>query len=338
LQLHLALHAYHNGVRSEAIKELILRHYQHADEYKELASKVRLPVFSVPQAHELLPAASSGFPAIRPTPAAAELVDGAQLPIYLDLNTLNRCNVSCVMCPFAIRYDDQGIEKDEYYRLTLDEYKSVTKGLTISSAHFVGAYAEPLINKEIFALVGYAHEQGSLTAITSNGMALTPEFSERLIEVGLDMLTISLHGARSETAEAVMRRSKFERVISNIQTLQALKKRRNGTKPEIYFNYVGMRLNAEDLPDFVDLAANLEVQHVNFIHLIDGDTAVDSSQNLNLYPELLDEVVSRARARARLRGVNLYVSPAYEAIIETHRARNAGGEQESERKVANATG
>jgi radical SAM protein with 4Fe4S-binding SPASM domain len=333
LQLHLGLHAYHNGVQSDTVKQLIAARLDYYDEYITAAPKVGLSALPRVDSRELDVDAHDVACSIKPLdiPMPEELIDGISLPIYMDVNTLNRCNVSCVMCPFAIRYDDLGEEKDDYYRLTLNEYRKISTGLRIESIHFVGAYAEPLLNKEIFSLIAYAHQQGSFTAITSNGLALTSKFARRLLEAGLDMLTISLHGARKETAEAVMRGSDFETIVANIRELQRLKQEMGLERPDIYFNYVGMKMNVVDLPEFIDLAADLKVRHVHFIHLIDGDAVVDGSESLTHYPELLLRFVPEAEERARKLGVNLYVSPAYKEIMAKGNDKKAIADEGAEK-------
>ena len=245
----------------------------------------------------------------------------------MDFNTLNRCNVSCTMCPPAIRYDKLGVARDPYYRLTLEEYKKISAGARITTAHFVGAYAEPLLNKEIFALVAYAHSQGAFTAITTNATALSREFGRKLLDAGLDMMTISLHGATAEVAEAIMLGCNFTRIIDNIRGFQQLKKERGTQKPEIYFNYVTQKSNVADMPAFVELAHDLGVRFVNFIHLIDGDDVVNSSESLTNYPDLLAPNVIEAQATAKRCGVTIYVSPAYEEIMA--RELNAARDVES---------
>jgi MoaA/NifB/PqqE/SkfB family radical SAM enzyme/GT2 family glycosyltransferase len=316
MQLHLALHAYRAGIKTDEIINIINRWKDRYQEYERLATNVRIEVLPLPLDLPGEPQTRVAKPLISPLPGIPEgIVDGVELPLNIDLNSLNRCNVSCVMCPPAIRFDEQGVKGSPYFRLTLDEYKKLTQGIKINSAHFVGAYAEPLMNKEIFSLVRYAHDQGSFTAITSNGTLLSDQFSRRLLDAELDMLSISLHGAKKETAEAVMRRSDFNRVVNNIRNLQRLKQERGLSKPEIYFNYVGMRMNIEDFPDFMDLAADLGVRFVNLIHLLDGDQVVDKSQNLVHYPEILKRCVTEARARSLKNSVYLFVSPAYEEVL-----------------------
>ncbi len=247
----------------------------------------------------------------RPRGLAPEaLVDGSGLPLYMDFNTLNRCNVSCTMCPPAIRHDKLGVPRDPYYRLTLEEFKQITSGARISSAHFVGEYAEPLLNKEIFALVAYAHGQGAFTAITTNATALSRDFGQMLIDAGLDMMTISLHGATAKVAEAIMIKSDFSRILSNIRAFQRAKEDRGTQKPDLYFNFVVQRSNAFEMPAFIELAHDLGVRFVNFIHLIDGDDVVDASENLINHPELLAPNIANAMEAAVRHGIALYVSPA----------------------------
>ncbi|RMF06687.1 MAG: glycosyltransferase [Alphaproteobacteria bacterium] len=325
LQLHLALHAWHHGVRSADILALIGRRMARYGEYEALAPSLGLPALALPE--ELRLAADQAFReqeaesrgALPEQVAPEPLLDCGALPLYMDFNTLNRCNVTCIMCPPAIRHDMQGVKRDPYYRLTLEEYRKITDGMDIRTAHFVGAYAEPLLNKELFDLIAHAKSQGTFTAITTNGMALG-HFAEKLLDSGLDMMTLSLHGATKETAEAVMMRSDFHRILANVRKLQALKKERGLDRPSIHVNYVTQKCNAHEMPAFVDLAAELGVDLVNFIHLIDGDEAVNRDDNLIRHPDLLIPNLLEAKRRAEKLGVNITISPAYDDLLAAHGA------------------
>ena len=329
-QLHLGLHAYSNGDRTSGVLALIGRRIGRYEEYEQRARAIGFNPIPLPadlpamarQAY--LDDAMGPHKPLTERLAPPSLVDCAELPIYMDFNTLNRCNVTCTMCPPALRYDKLGIKRDEYYRLTLPEYEKITAGARIATAHFVGAYAEPLLNKDIFALVANAKSKGAFTAITTNAMALSRDFGAKLLDAGLDMMTISLHGATKEVAEGIMLKSNFERIIANIRIFQSLKKERGTLKPEIYFNYVTQKTNAVDMPAFVELAADLGVTFVNFIHLIDGDDAVDKQDNLINYPDLLVPNVVAAQAKAHALGVVVNVSPAYEELIAKYPAGRLG--------------
>ena len=84
------------------------------------------------------------------------------------------------------------------------------------------------------------------------------------------------------------------------------------------------------MPAFIELAHDLGVRFVNFIHLIDGDDVVDASENLINHPELLAPNIANAKEAAARRGIVLYVSPALmaqpEAPEERHTEDDVGPE------------
>lgn len=311
MRFHMALYAHEHSIRDREVVGLIASLAPRYDEYKTIiqarnTAPLPLPEVSAPP--------SSTVP--------ASLVRGEDLPIGLDLNTLNRCNVTCIMCPPAL-HRAAGEPLKDYYRLTAEEFQNLTDGVRISMAHFIGAYAEPLLNKDIFALVAKAKQSGSMTAITTNAQPLVPAFADKLLDAGLDVMTISLHGATKSTAEAIMLGSRFERIIENIKTLQRKKAERQMSNPILRINFVSQTANVQEIPDIVQLAAELGVQTVFIIHLIDGPAAVDSATNLLKYPELAAPKLVEAKRRGKDLGVNVVISPAYLDIMRDYEARHA---------------
>ncbi len=119
-QLHLALGAFEVAPQDPEIRGLIRRWAGRYDEYVATAPKLGLGVHPLPQ----LPAPAAQEPVFNTT-LPELLIDAGQTPVLVDFNTLNRCNVSCVMCPPALLYDDKGFKRDEYYRLSIDEFDRV---------------------------------------------------------------------------------------------------------------------------------------------------------------------------------------------------------------------
>ena len=318
-QLHLALWANETVPGDPEVLGMIRRWSYRYPEYAEKAPALGLGVHALPEIHAPgpnEPLFNEDLPNV--------LIEAGQTPVLVDFNTLNRCNVSCVMCPPALMHDDKGVKRDEYFRLSIEEFDRVCSGLNVRTAHFVGAYAEPLLNKDIFKLVARAKNAGAFTAITTNATVLVPRFAENLLDAGLDMMTVSLHGATAKTAESIMRKSEFERVVGNIRNLQEAKRQRGTHLPEIYFNFVSQRANVEEIPDFIRLAGDLGVRHVHIIHLIDGGLD-DKSTNLIHFPELLGPAIIEAKRLAAELGVHAYVSPAYTDIVARYEASLAAG-------------
>ena len=67
----------------------------------------------------------------------------------------------------------------------------------------------------------------------TNAMLLTQDISRKLIEAGLDRITISFEGFTKEVYERYRVGAKFEIVLSNIKGLQLLKKKLNVDYPKV---------------------------------------------------------------------------------------------------------
>jgi MoaA/NifB/PqqE/SkfB family radical SAM enzyme len=318
LQLHMALYAWHGGSRDPEVAGLIRRwakrHREYAAESISHGLLAPLPMpDDLPRPGWFKPKFNTGLPEV--------LIDASTLPVDVDFNTLNRCNVSCIMCPPAVMHDDKDIKRDSYYRLSIEDFTEVCEGLNVRGAHFVGAYAEPLLNKDIFKLLTLAKRNGAITAITTNATALVPQFADKLLDTGIDTITVSLHGATKATAESIMRKADFDRVIRNIRHLQQRKKERGLTKPMLLFNFVSQLANVHEIPDFVELAADLGISYTNIIHLIDGGLD-DKSTNLTRHPHLVGPAIVEAKRRAKALGMEdrVYFSPVYAEIVAAYEA------------------
>lgn len=318
LQLHVALMAYEGGVRDAENDALIRRWAYRYPEYHGLCEKMQLRIYPLPvEFHEDRASGAPVGPA--PTQLPEVMIDASKMPLEVDFNTLNRCNVSCIMCPPAVEYDDLGVKRQPYFRLGIEEFNDTCEQLNIKLAHFVGAYAEPMMNKDIFKLIRAAHDRGAVTAITTNATALIPQFAEKLLDAGLDAMTISLHGATKATAEKIMRKANFDRVIANIRNLQALKRERGQVTPRISINFVSQLANGHEIPAFVDLASDMDIDYLNIVHLIDGGLA-DKSWNLIYHPHILGPALIEAKRRAEGRRLTLYISPAYGEFLQKYQA------------------
>ena len=309
LQYHLALAQYWSGDSSPEIFNAIKMWIPLHDIYSKTVSTFSTSPHPAPI---FIEKGQSNTLTITQPPA--KLISGEELSVNMDFNTLNRCNVGCVMCPPSIKIEDLGVPRDKLFTLTKEIFESVTTGVRLNSSHFVGAYAEPLMNKEIVDLVIAAKNKGSFTAITTNAMLLTEVKIVELLDAGLDMISVSLHGATKEIAESVMRRSNFEKVSSNLSKLGELVKDRKDDLL-MHINYVGMVNNIVDFESVIEFAHERGFQHVNLFALIDGDKVVDKSMSLEARPDLLHQYVPNALARAKDLGVTVYVSPAYETLL-----------------------
>lgn len=84
---------------------------------------------------------------------------------------------------------------------------------------------EPLLHPEIHEFVKYAKQRGLIDVyFNSNAMLLTDDIARKLIDAGLDRLSISFEGITKDVYEKYRVGAKYETVLSNIEKIQSLKK------------------------------------------------------------------------------------------------------------------
>ena len=109
--------------------------------------------------------------------------------LFLELTL--RCNERCLHCGSSCGdVPSEEMPAEVYYRF-LDEVKA-DMGTGDKMLCITGG--EPLLRKEFFDIMGYAHELGFRWGMTSNGILITPETAHRLRETGMGTISVSIDG------------------------------------------------------------------------------------------------------------------------------------------------
>jgi MoaA/NifB/PqqE/SkfB family radical SAM enzyme len=93
--------------------------------------------------------------------------------------------------------------------------------------------------------------------LITNGTLLTPQRSRALISAGLDLLWVSLDGARPESYADVRLGAELPQVLKNIDDFRAARRASHRPTPEIGIAFVAMRRNIADLPELLRLSTRL---------------------------------------------------------------------------------
>lgn len=78
---------------------------------------------------------------------------------------------------------------------------------------------EPLLNRNFFDIMGYAHAQGFRWGMTSNATLITPEVARHLAEVGMGTISVSIDGLRDTHDRLRGLAGGFDRTMAGIQNL-----------------------------------------------------------------------------------------------------------------------
>ena len=155
-----------------------------------------------------------------------------KFPSHIDIETSSICNLNCPMCytttdEFKEKVD-AGLIDFNLFKKIIDE--SVKYNLYSIRLSFRG---EAFLHPKIYDMIKYAKDSGikEVSSLTHGGHIDEEKF-ERLIDLGLDWLTISFDGI-GEMYEKIRHPLKFDDAVQKIKNYQKMKKERGVVKPVI---------------------------------------------------------------------------------------------------------
>ncbi len=170
-----------------------------------------------------------------------------------------QCNERCFHCGSsctAARGDE--LTREEWFRI-IDEVKRDfgTKRLQLCITG-----GEPLLNRAFFDIMGHAHAQGFHWGMTSNATLITPEVAQRLAEVGMGTISVSIDGLRDTHDELRGLRGGYDRAMAGIQNLIDV-----GTFHAIQVTTVVNHGNIDQLDELFAIMDGLDIDSWRVINL-----------------------------------------------------------------------
>jgi len=177
---------------------------------------------------------------------------------YLQVEVTTRCNLpGCLMCP-RTAWPERWQSRD----LAWETFEALRPSLKLFSHVHLSGWGEPLLHPRLWDMARALRGQGLKVSLTTNGLGLTEEVQMRVLE-HLDMVAISLDGARAETYERVRPGADFHRLVQQVAALCSRKRSLGLKRPEVVLLFLKMRPNLAELPEFLRLAVSLGVDRVN---------------------------------------------------------------------------
>jgi radical SAM protein with 4Fe4S-binding SPASM domain len=209
---------------------------------------------------------------------------------FVQWHLTQRCNLRCTHC-----YQESGAEGEE---LSFPEIVSVIEetadmleawreayGIDFSpSFHVTGG--EPLLLRDLPAILAEMKRRRFAVYLLSNGTLITEAWAERLADLGVDGVQVSLEGP-GLIHENIRGPGSFAAALTGAQNLVAAGLR-------VIFNTTISRLNAASFPELVPLSKSLGVQELGFARLVPSgrgeallDQMLSPEELLAFYQELL---------------------------------------------------
>ena len=220
----------------------------------------------------------------------------ARPPVCLYLETTNRCNLLCTTCPRT--YEELEPPADlswELFTRIVDQVPDLSRAVL----HGVG---EPMLVKNLAAMVSYLKERGVYVLFNTNGTVLNARNGRALIDAGLDELRVSLDAATRESFRVVRGSDYFNRILRNVRSFRDLQEREGHARPRVSAWLTGLKETIAELPAFVEVAHSVGVREVHLQRLVyfDTDPIGMARPDQALFDQLQAEEAANLRAAEAL--------------------------------------
>jgi GT2 family glycosyltransferase/MoaA/NifB/PqqE/SkfB family radical SAM enzyme/glycosyltransferase involved in cell wall biosynthesis len=229
-----------------------------------------------------------------------------QWPLEVFLEVSNICNLKCAMCaPFSALNPNRMLALAEQPRGVLD-FAGVQHALepVLRHALYIHAfgYGEPTVHPEFLELLRTLSQYGSMIDFITNGMRLTSELCEAVVDGRVAQVVVSVSGSTKADYEGVYLGGAFDVVLAGLKRLSEARLRAGSPYPRVTVNSIAFRHHIESLPAFVDLMAEHGVDVVEVKKLMDDvDAMAGHAAPYRL--EIEGALVAEARARAYRHGM-----------------------------------
>ncbi|WP_130861662.1 radical SAM/SPASM domain-containing protein [Bacilliculturomica massiliensis] len=208
----------------------------------------------------------------------------ADFPSQIIVDVTENCNYACAHCPHA-NFAQSSVFTGAQLSLSLhnqmiDEVKAYGRACTQQIRYT--ANGEPLLHPQIFDMLEYSvNNSGTFVSLTTNGSLLNERNCDKLLNININLIDVSLDANSKETYEKIRINGDFDRVKENVLNLINIKKERKAAT-KIVVSFVVQPLNLHEAKQFEEYWYSQGVDYVvmrklhtaagaNHMHISDND-------------------------------------------------------------------
>jgi len=183
-------------------------------------------------------------------------------------NCTAKCNLKCLHCYSFSAHPECNNE------LSTVEAKQLLLQLAEAKCPVVlFSGGEPLLRSDLFELLAEAKRLGLKTVISTNGTLLDAATADKLADVGVSYVGISIDGEEAFHDKFRQLRGSFKAALSGIESCK-----KAGLKTGLRFTIT--KANRTQIPAVFDIAASTNVRRICFYHLIRTGRAKELNQQV----------------------------------------------------------
>lgn len=171
-------------------------------------------------------------------------------------NSTRTCNLKCRHC-----YMSSDAKKYANELTTAEAKKFIDDLADFNVPVLLFSGGEPLIRPDFFELADYAAKKGVRPTLSTNGTLITPQVAQKIKDIGVGYVGISLDGLREVNDKFRGKEGAFEAAMNGIKNCVAVNQR------------VGLRFtinhhNIQELENIFDFIEKENIDRVCFYHLV----------------------------------------------------------------------
>lgn len=175
------------------------------------------------------------------------------MPVSLSMEPATSCNLRCPECPSGAGSltRPRGMMAAGEFRKVIDQ---AADRLAYLMLYFQG---EPMMNPDIFAMIGHARQKNIYTTMSANGHFLDDDNAHKLVASGLNRLVVSIDGTDQETYRKYRIGGDLEKVKDGVRMVAKWKKELKTHRPLLVIQFLVFSFNQHQVPAMRQMAREL---------------------------------------------------------------------------------
>ncbi len=199
-------------------------------------------------------------------------------------NCTRSCNLRCLHC-----YSHSKCQAYEGELSTAEGKKLIDDLAAFGAPVILFSGGEPLMRKDLYELVAYATEKGLRAVISTNGTLITDTVAERLKDLNLSYVGVSLDGTEKVNDAFRGIDGAYQRALSGIRACL-------NTGLKVGLRFTINRRNVGEIPAMFDLIDEENIPRVCFYHLVyagRGSSLIEEALQPDETRRAVDYIVTR---------------------------------------------
>ncbi|MHC4513773.1 MAG: radical SAM/SPASM domain-containing protein [Planctomycetota bacterium] len=224
--------------------------------------------------------------------------------LRVKLDMVGRCQLRCIMCHFAHPdfVENKNTMGGELLEKVANDLFPIAHDVVLSSS------AEPLLAPDLPRALELCREHEVPNFhFSTNGIAMNRRIMQKVLDVEMPLLTISIDGGTKETFERIRPPAKWDTLMQRFDLINTMKKEARSQLPVLSATAVLMRSNIREMPQLIRLMRAKGVDHMNFVYMaVMGGLGLEDETLFN-DPELCNEMLQQMRETANEVGMQVQV-------------------------------